>query len=133
MRPLIVGDIPEAAKRKLVNVTCRLVSKDLTLNPGEPISHRYEIFAGPKQPELLSQFGAKGSTMDDLVYYGWFGWVARPMIAILHAIHLVVGNYGLAILLLTIAVRGDVSSEPETGTLIAENAGVATRDEGHCR
>ena len=106
VRPLIVGDIPEAAKRKLVNVTCRLVSKDLTLNRGEPISHRYEIFAGPKKPELLSQFGAKGSTMDDLVYYGWFGWVARPMIAILHAIHLVVGNYGLAILLLTIAVRG---------------------------
>jgi YidC/Oxa1 family membrane protein insertase len=44
--------------------------------------------------------------MDDLVYYGWFGWVARPMIAILHALHAVIGNYGLAILLLTVIVRG---------------------------
>ena len=43
--------------------------------------------------------------MDDLVYYGWFGWVARPMIALLHALHSVIGNYGLAVLLLTVFVR----------------------------
>jgi YidC/Oxa1 family membrane protein insertase len=74
--------------------------------PGAPITHRYEIFAGPKKPDLLARFGATGATMDDLVYYGWFGWVARPMIAILHAFHAVIGNYGIAILLLTVAVRG---------------------------
>jgi YidC/Oxa1 family membrane protein insertase len=106
VRPIVVGDVPVAAKRKLVDVTCRLVSRDLTLAPGVPVAHRYEIFAGPKQPELLAQFGADKARMDDLVYYGWFGWVARPMIAILHAIHAVIGNYGLAILLLTVAVRG---------------------------
>ena len=43
--------------------------------------------------------------MADLVYYGWFGWVARPMIAILHALHAVTGNYGLAIILLTVTVK----------------------------
>ena len=106
VRPLIVGEIPPAARRKLVDVTCRLVSKPLTLEPGATIAHRYDIFAGPKKPGLLAGFGATGATMDDLVYYGWFGWVARPMIAILHAIHALVGNYGIAILLLTVAVRG---------------------------
>ena len=106
VRPLVVGDVPEAARRKLVNVSCRLVSRPLDLVPGTPVTHRYEIFAGPKKPDLLSRFGAKGATMDDLVYYGWFGWVARPMIAILHAFHAVIGNYGIAILLLTVAVRG---------------------------
>ena len=106
VRPLVVGDVPPAAKRKLVDVTCRLVSRELTLPADTPVVHRYGIFAGPKQPELLAEFGAEGARMDDLVYYGWFGWVARPMVAILHAIHAVIGNYGLAILLLTVIVRG---------------------------
>jgi YidC/Oxa1 family membrane protein insertase len=106
VRPLVVGDVPPAARRKLVDVTCRLVSRPLTLAPAVPAVHRYEIFAGPKRPELLASFGAEGARMDDLVYYGWFGWVARPMIAILHALHAVIGNYGLAILLLTAIVRG---------------------------
>ena len=105
-RPLAVGDVPPAARRKLVDVTSRVVTHDLALVPGRTTRHRYEIFAGPKQPELLRQFGAAGAAMDDLVYFGWFGWVARPMIAILHAIHAVLGNYGLAIILLTVMVRG---------------------------
>jgi YidC/Oxa1 family membrane protein insertase len=106
VRPLVVGEIPAAARRKLVDVTCRLVSKELAIEPGATVAHRYEIFAGPKKPELLARYGAKAAAMDDLVYYGWFGWVARPMIAVLHALHAVIGNYGVAILLLTVLVRG---------------------------
>ncbi|MGI9177033.1 MAG: YidC/Oxa1 family insertase periplasmic-domain containing protein, partial [Pirellulales bacterium] len=105
VRPLAVGDVPAAAKKKLIDVTPRLVSRDLVIPAGGAVAHRYQIFAGPKRPELLRDYGAPGSSMDDLVYYGWFGWVARPMIAILHALHAVIGNYGIAILLLTVFVR----------------------------
>jgi YidC/Oxa1 family membrane protein insertase len=106
VRPLAVGAILPAARKKLVNVTPRLVSRRAELEPRGRLAHRYRIFAGPKKPDLLAQFGPPGGRMDDLVYYGWFGWVARPMIAILHAIYAVVGNYGIAILLLTVLVRG---------------------------
>ena len=106
VQPLVVGDIPAAARRKLVDVTCRLVSREIALEPGSTVSHRYGIFAGPKKPDLLARYGLTSATMDDLVYYGWFGWVARPMIAVLHALHAVIGNYGIAILLLTVLVRG---------------------------
>ncbi len=106
VRPLVAGDIPAAARRKLVDVTCRLVSQPIEVAADAPVVHQYEIFAGPKRPELLASFGTPGAAMDDLVYYGWFGWVARPLIAVLHAIHAVVGNYGIAILLLTVMVRG---------------------------
>jgi YidC/Oxa1 family membrane protein insertase len=105
VRPLVVGEVPPAARRKLVDVTCRLVSKELTVDPGSTVAHRYEIFAGPKKPDLLATFGLKAAAMDDLVYYGWFGWVARPMVALLHALHAVIRNYGIAILLLTVLVR----------------------------
>ncbi len=106
VRPIVVGEPPSPARKRLVNVTSRLVSEDLTVEPGEPVRHRYTIFAGPKQPELLRRFGAPKASLDDLVYYGWFGWVARPMIALLHGLHAVIGNYGIAIILLTVLVRG---------------------------
>jgi YidC/Oxa1 family membrane protein insertase len=106
VRPIAVADPPAAARKKLVDVTPRLVSQPIPLAPGRPVTHRYGIFAGPKQPELLRQFGAAAATMDDLVYYGWFSWAARPLIALLHGLHAVIGNYGIAILLLTVMVRG---------------------------
>jgi YidC/Oxa1 family membrane protein insertase len=106
VRPIVVGDPPPPARKKLVNVTPRIVSRELTVAPGEAIRHRYQIFAGPKQPDLLGQFGAANARMDDLIYYGWFGWVARPMIAVLHGLHAIVRNYGIAIILLTVLVRG---------------------------
>ncbi len=106
VRPIAVAEPPLAARKKLVDVTPRLVSQEIALAAGQATTHRYEIFAGPKKPELLRQFGAAGAAMDDLVYYGWFGWVARPLIALLHGLHAVIGNYGIAILLLTVLVRG---------------------------
>ena len=106
VRPLVVGEFEDPARRKMTNVTSRLISRPIELTAGKPVSHRYEIFAGPKQPALLEQFGIAGSTMADLVYYGWFGWVARPLIGILHVLHLIVRNYGIAIILLTVIVRG---------------------------
>ena len=106
VRPLVVGEFEDPALRKLTNVSCRLISRPVELKAGSPVSHRYEIFAGPKQPALLESFGIPGSSMSDLVYYGWFGWVARPLIAILHVLHLIVRNYGIAIILLTVIVRG---------------------------
>jgi YidC/Oxa1 family membrane protein insertase len=117
VRSLAVGDVASAARKRLVDVTARIVSRPLALEPGRPVRHRYGVFAGPKKPDLLARYGAPGAAMDDLVSYGqgWFGWVVRPMIAILHALHAVIGNYGIAILLLTVLVRGamyPVSRQP---------------------
>jgi YidC/Oxa1 family membrane protein insertase len=64
----------------------------------------FQIFAGPKRPELLERY-AQPYGLGDLVYYGWFGWVSRPMLAILHFFYGVVGNYGLSIVMLTVLVR----------------------------
>jgi YidC/Oxa1 family membrane protein insertase len=89
-----------------VDVTPRVVSRAFDVAPGAPVRHQYEIFAGPKKPDLLRRFGAGEARMDDLVYFGWFGWVARPLIALLHGLHALIGNYGIAIILLTVMVRG---------------------------
>ncbi len=99
-QPLRVGPRQEIAR--LTNTSCRLVSLDHELLPGETLNHRYALFAGPKRPRLLAKYG-----LDEVVYYGWFGWIARPMVRLLHFFHnYLVFNYGLAIIMLTIVVRG---------------------------
>ncbi len=99
-QPLRVGPRKEIVK--LTNTSCRLVSLDHELAPGETLEHKFEFFAGPKKPRLLAQYG-----LDEVVYYGWFGWIAQPMVHLLHFFHdYLVFNFGLAIIMLTIVVRG---------------------------
>ncbi len=99
---------PSSAEVRYANVTCRLISQPQTIPAGQALRHSYEIFAGPKRPELLAQYQASGSpqhTLSELMYYGWFGAVAQAMLGILHFFYGLVGNYGMAIFLLTVLVR----------------------------
>jgi len=88
---------------KLTDTTCRVTSRaDEELKPGGQLSHTFRLFAGPKRPPLLAQYG-----LDELVYYGWFSFIARPLTVLLHFFHdYVVFTYSLAIILLTAVVRG---------------------------
>jgi YidC/Oxa1 family membrane protein insertase len=108
VKPIRVGALPaEKANYKLTDVSFRLDSITAEVAPdGPPLEHHLQIFAGPKRPTLLAQYGPPTATLNDLIYYGWFGIVARPMLVILHAFHYVVGNYGLSIIMLTVLVRG---------------------------
>ena len=101
-QPLRIGKVDEQRKN-LTNTSCRLISKPRDLAPGGVLKHRFEIFAGPKKPALLAHYG-----LDELVYYGWpiFAWVAVPLVKVLHFLYEVVHNYGIAIILLTVLVRG---------------------------
>lgn len=88
---------------RFTNVSCRLISKPHELAPGETLAHTYTLFAGPKRPDLLTQYG-----LDRVVYYGWpiFAMIAVPLVKILHTLYWLVPNYGVAIILLTVLVRG---------------------------
>jgi len=93
---------------RYANVTCRLVSHEQQLAAGETMEHTYDIFAGPKRPELLEKYAAGESTqydLRDLSYYGWFSPVSKAMLAVLHFFYGIFGNYGIAIILLTVLVR----------------------------
>ncbi len=108
IKHLLVGDVPQdAARRKLTNVSVRLVSEKLKLGPGEAKSHTYQLFVGPKQPDLLAQYGSDATTLNELVYFGWAIWgvVAAFLTKVLHFFYGLVGNYGVAIIMLTVVVR----------------------------
>jgi YidC/Oxa1 family membrane protein insertase len=94
-----VGEIDENWKKN-VDTSCRVVSTLHEIKPGKSLQQQYRIFAGPKRPALLARYG-----VDGLVDYGWFHWVAVPMVHMLHFFYAVFRNYGIAIILLTAVVR----------------------------
>jgi YidC/Oxa1 family membrane protein insertase len=109
VRAIAVGEEPpEPALRKKIDVTCRLSSYKKEIAPGDRLAHEYQVFVGPKLPPLLEEYSAPGNkneNLKDLVYYGWFWWVAQPMVAVLEMFHSIIGSYGLAIIMLTVLVR----------------------------
>ncbi len=98
-----VGSVPQLESRKIrtLNTTFRFVSPDETIEPGQTATHDYHIFLGPKAPALLEEYGLGG-----IIEYGWFGWIAKPLSKVLHLFYAIIHNYGLAIILLTVLVRG---------------------------
>jgi len=69
--------------------------------PGASLKQPLRLFAGPKVPELVEPFG-----LDAAIEYGWFGSVSKILGWVLHSLNTVVGNYAIAIILLTVLVRG---------------------------
>ncbi|REK08967.1 MAG: membrane protein insertase YidC [Planctomycetota bacterium] len=105
--PLKVGTLPKDGQARLLDVSFRLDSKAAKLEPdGAPLADQFRIFAGPKVPELLSQYGQPGASLGTLVNYGLFSPISRLLGSVLHFFYSFVGNYGIAIVMLTVLVRG---------------------------
>lgn len=62
----------------------------------------FRVFAGPKSLEILENAGYE---LDRNIDFGWTGFVAAPLLSLLHFFYNLIGNYGLAIVLLTILVK----------------------------
>jgi YidC/Oxa1 family membrane protein insertase len=65
-------------------------------------SLHYGLYFGPKSFHDLEKAGGDLVQAIDL---GWFWFIAKPLLVALRLIHGVVGNYGWAVILLTVAVR----------------------------
>ncbi len=64
-----------------------------------------DIFAGPRDQTVLDAVESTIPGIAETVDYGWFWFLARPMLWLLNAIHHVVMNYGVAIIIMTILLR----------------------------
>lgn len=73
-----------------------------TLQPGGVKEYRYHIFYGPKKLEMLKSIGYN---LDKAVNFGWFDVIAKPTLWLLNKFYSVTGNYGIAIILVTILFK----------------------------
>jgi YidC/Oxa1 family membrane protein insertase len=88
-----------------------LYSAPLTVPSGSSHSFNDRIFAGPKLQDTLASV-APG--LDLTVDYGWLTVIAQPIYWLLQKIHSIVGNWGWAIIILTILIKAAFYKLSET-------------------
>lgn len=74
----------------------------LSVASGQQSSTYTSVYLGPKDQYRLADISPY---LDLTVDYGWLWWVAKPLFWLLQAIHSIVGNWGWAIIFLTVLVK----------------------------
>ena len=74
-----------------------------TISNGQTGTWTARFYAGPKDQVVLEEIAPH---LNLTVDYGFLWWIAIPLFKALTFFHDIVGNWGLAIILLTIAVKG---------------------------
>ena len=80
----------------------------LTLAPGQSVTKNFGAFLGPKDLAMLQTLDAAGGfdpQLQKTVDFGWWTVICRVLIVLLRFFHSLVGNWGLAIILLTVGVK----------------------------
>lgn len=73
--------------------------------------YAFDLFFGPKERRVLATLGHELSRVVD---YGWFWFVAIPLLMLLELLHRITGNYGIDIIILTTLVK--IATIPLTQT-----------------
>ncbi len=76
-----------------------LIEAKTLLRPGGDTALIAKVFAGPRDLELLR---GEGQHLDQLIDLGWFDFLARPALWLLKFLYHFTGNYGIAIILVTV-------------------------------
>ncbi len=84
------------------NYIAGFMSPDFSVAPGQTQAVSATFYAGPKDVDQLEQIAPNLNLTID---YGWLWWIASPLYMLLKWIHSVVGNWGLAIIGITILVK----------------------------
>lgn len=72
------------------------------LSAQAPQAQAIRLYVGPKDPKWL---GKADPQMASVIDYGFFGFIARPLMLALLVIHSYIGNFGWAIIVLTLAIN----------------------------
>ncbi|MFB6264384.1 MAG: membrane protein insertase YidC [Bradymonadaceae bacterium] len=108
-RYFLVGAIPaepaESCRIEKIGegyLRTRMIYDSFSVAAGETHRLEHELYLGPKDVDIMSEIGHH---LTDSVDYGFFAFVARPLRWSLNHIQGLVGNWGLAIILLTIIIK----------------------------
>lgn len=77
-------------------------SPQFTVNPGQSVAAAYRLFVGPKDIDILK---AQGNSLEQSLDLGWFTVIAKPLLYSLKFFYNYVGNYGVAIIIITIILK----------------------------
>ena len=76
--------------------------RDISLSAGETKSFSYTFYSGPKDLYILKEMGVG---LEGAIDMGWFHALAEPLLRFLKFIYSYTGNYGYAIILVTLIIK----------------------------
>lgn len=84
-----------------------LIYQPATIPAGKQMTHTTRLFAGAKDSSVLDEYEASGIPNFGLaIDWGWFRWFERPIFLLLQKLFDLTSNFGVAIILLTVIIRG---------------------------
>jgi YidC/Oxa1 family membrane protein insertase len=95
-----------------VNTTDRYqvdyLEAEQTVAPGASAEITTRLFAGAKEVKLIDRYAAEYNIdhFELAIDWGWFKFLTRPIFVALDYFNAMLGNFGLAILLLTVIIKG---------------------------
>lgn len=75
----------------------------INLQAGETVTKNFDFYAGPKE---FTRLGKLTEGQEQAMQFGFFGLISKFLLQIMNVVHGYVGNWGVAIILLTLIVRG---------------------------
>ena len=82
-----------------------VASSAMHITAGDTRTVTTNVFAGPRDQTVLDAIDKTIPGIAETIDYGWFWFLAQPMLWVLNGIHHVVMNYGVAIIIMTILLR----------------------------
>jgi len=78
----------------------------MTVAPGGKAETAARVFAGAKQVSVVDGYDAQGiDRFELLIDWGWFYFITKPMFFLIDWFYRLLGNFGLAILAVTVVVK----------------------------
>ncbi|MEZ5815382.1 MAG: membrane protein insertase YidC [Alphaproteobacteria bacterium] len=101
---------PEKDKENTGFYQADFLGAALELSPGQSGEVKSRLFVGAKRVLTLQAYEREQNIpkFDLAVDFGWFWFMTKPFFYILHYLHLWLGNMGVAIIIMTIMIRGSV-------------------------
>lgn len=103
------GETDSAGFRSLGNNLFRtdLLYDATTVPAGGSLSQQTRLYSGAKESQTLDKYEDSGITyFGKAISWGWFGVIERPILWLLRTLNGLVNNFGVAIILLTVVIRG---------------------------
>ena len=84
-----------------------IITDGLISNPNQTISNNIKIFAAAKQVEVIDNYAESENIkkFDLVIDWGWFYFFTKPLFFIIDYFFKLTGNFGIAIILITVCVR----------------------------
>ncbi|MXO60804.1 membrane protein insertase YidC [Altererythrobacter salegens] len=84
-----------------------MIYEPVTVAAGKQVTRTTRLFAGAKESDVLDAYEDQGIGNFGLsIDWGWFRWFEKPIFWLLKELFHLVGNFGVAIMLLTVIIRG---------------------------